>query len=495
MLSSCSSKFASIRQSSNRGPLPLEMSTLNPQIIKAEYAVRGEIVARADSLKKKLASGEKLPFNRIISCNIGNPFAVGKKMMKFPRQVLSCVENPDLLEDKAIPDEARDRAKQFLSICPAGMGAYTHSQGVEQIRNHVAEFIKKRDGGIPAHPDKIFLTTGASAGVTTLLSMLISNPNVGILTPFPTYPLYTAEIALKNGKVVPYYLKESSGWALDTNELYDSYTVAKKAGIDVRAIVIINPGNPTGSVMPASQMREVVDFCEQNNILIIADEVYQDNVYNPEKPFVSFKKIVSEMKSSVQLVSLHSISKGYMGECGHRGGYFEVLHIPDDVKAQMYKLASISLCPNTDGQLLIDIMCHPPESPECKQEWEEEKAREINNLKDKAIRLQKTLNSLPGLSCQPAEGAMYLFPQIHLPLKAFEAAKNCRIHGKLVQPDMFWCLKLLENTGIVVVPGSGFGQVPGTHHFRTTFLPEAEQMDEVIERMTKFQNDFMNKYA
>lgn len=494
MLSKTNSMFAAVR---HHLPvrLPLEMDTLNPQILKAEYAVRGEIVSRADAMRKKLAAGEKLPFDSIISCNIGNPFAVGKNRMNFSRQVLSVIENPDLIEDTAIPLEARERAKQFLTDFPAGMGAYTHSQGIEFIRNHVAEFIKKRDGGIPAHPDKIFLTTGASSAVTTVLNMLISNPSVGIMTPYPTYPLYTAEIALKNGKVVPYYLKESQQWALDTNELIDSYTVAKKAGIDVKAIVIINPGNPTGSVMPSSQMREVVDFCEQNNLLIIADEVYQDNIYNPEKPFVSFKKIVSEMKSSCQLISLHSISKGYMGECGHRGGYMELFHIPDDVKAQFYKLASIGLCSNTDGQVLVDIMCHPPESTECKTEWESQKAGEINKLKEKAIRLQKTLNDLPGLSCQPADGAMYLFPQIHLPLKAYEDAKNVRINGNLVPADMFYCLRLLEETGIVVVPGSGFGQVPGTYHFRTTFLPEKEKMDQVIERITKFQNQFMDKYS
>jgi alanine transaminase len=494
MLSNNKSMFASVI-SSYQMRLPLEMRTLNPQIIKAEYAVRGEIVTRADIMRKKLAAGEKLPFDSLISCNIGNPFAVGKKYMKFPRQVLSVIENHDLLEDTNIPLEARERAKQFLKDFPAGTGAYTHSQGIEFIRNHVAEFIKKRDGGIPSHPDKIFLTTGASSAVTTVLKMLISNPNVGIMVPFPTYPLYTAEIALNNGKTVPYYLKESAQWALDTSELIDAYTVAKKADIDVKAIVIINPGNPTGGVMTSAQMREVVDFCEQNNLLIIADEVYQDNVYNPEKPFVSFKKIITEMNSPVQLISLHSISKGFMGECGHRGGYMELTHIPEDVKAQFYKLASISLCSNTGGQILVDVMCHPPQSPECKEEWDSQKTGELNKLKEKAIRLQKTLNELPGLSCQSADGAMYLFPSIHFPLKAYEDAKNVRINGKVVPADMFYCLKLLEETGIVVVPGSGFGQVPGTYHFRITFLPENDKMDQVIERITRFQNNFMDKYA
>ncbi|EAX90129.1 aminotransferase, classes I and II family protein [Trichomonas vaginalis G3] len=476
-------------------PSPLEFSTLPQTVLKAEYAVRGEVPMRADALKKKLLAGEKLPFDSIIACNIGNPYAVGKKMIKFPRQVLACVEDPDLLEVPSIPEEARERAREILKNFPAGMGSYTHSQGLEFVRQHIAEFIKRRDGGVPCDPDKIFMTTGASSVVSAVLKMLISDPSVGILTPFPTYPLYTAEITLNNGRIVPYYLKESAQWAMDVEELEDAYSNAQKEGINVKAIVIINPGNPTGSVMTAQQMRQVVDFCEQNNILIIADEVYQYNIYNPERPFISFKKIIAEMKSSVQLISMNSISKGFMGECGHRAGYMELFHIPDEVKAQFYKLASIGLCPNTVGQIIMDIMCAPPTSSECSKVWEEQKNRELQNLKEKSQTLYNCINSLPGLKCQPADGAMYLFPSVNLPIKALEEAKNLRIKGKTPAPDMFWCLQLLEQTGIVVVPGSGFGQVPGTNHFRTTFLPEAEKMDAVIDRLTKFQTEFMNKYG
>lgn len=473
----------------------LSMQTINPQVIKAEYAVRGEIAIRADILRKKLHAGEKLPFDSIISCNIGNPFVVGKKAITFPRQVISCIENPELLNVKEIPEEAKARAAEIFKHFPAGTGAYTHSQGLDFVREHIADFIKKRDDGTPAHPDKIFVTTGASSAVTTVLNMLISKPNIGIMIPFPQYPLYTAEIALKNGRVVPYYLKESSRWSLDLDELNESYAAAQKSGVEIKAIVVINPGNPTGSVLSAQQMRDVVDFCEQNNILLIADEVYQFNTYNEERPFISFKKVASEMKSSVQLISLNSISKGFMGECGHRAGYMELYHIPDDVKAQFYKMASIQLCPNTVGQVILDIMCKPPESSECKNLWNKERDTELANLKEKSQRLLKTINSLPGLDAQPADGAMYLFPSIHLPLKALEAAKSFRINGKHVSPDMFWSIQLLEQTGIAVVPGSGFGQVPGTHHFRTTFLPEAEQMDAMIDRLTRFQNQFMDKYA
>jgi len=472
----------------------MDINSINPLVVKSEYAVRGAIVERSGQLRAKMLGGEKFPFKDFISCNIGNPFSVGKRAITFPRQLLAAVECPSLIESKDLPEEARMRAKQFLTLEPSGLGAYTQSQGIEFVRKHIAEFISKRDG-IPADSNQIYLSTGASQAVTTILTMLISHPKVGILTPYPTYPLYTAEIVLRNGQVVPYFLKESSQWSLELSELKESYEQAKSQGIDVRAIVVINPGNPTGSVMTVEQMKNVVKFCEENNVLLIADEVYQDNIYNPEKPFVSFKKVAHELNSDIQIISLHSISKGFMGECGHRGGYMELQNVPQAVVDQIYKMSSISLCPNSVGQLLVDAMVKPPESKECRELWEKEKNFELNSLKEKALRLQKTLNTLPGIHCQPADGSMYLFPSLELPLKALEASKSARFNGKPVQPDMFWSLKLLEETGIIVVPGSGFGQVPGTNHFRITFLPVAEKMDAVIERISKFQNDFMKQYA
>lgn len=491
LTSSICSKFAS------KGiTRPLEISTVNPSILQAEYAVRGEIVMRAEEIKKKMLSGQSFPFDDLIFCNIGNPFAVGKKAITFPRQVVACVENPDLLQSNEIPDEAKDRAREFLQFVPAGLGAYTNSMGIEHIRKHIAEFIKQRDGGVTSNPDKIFLTSGASSAVSLILKMIISSSNVGILTPFPTYPLYTAEIILDNGQIVPYYLQESTGWQTTIKELEHSYEKATKKGIEVKAIVVINPGNPTGNVMTAQEIRNIVEFCDSHNILIIADEVYQENIYNHSRPFVSFKRIVSEMKSEVQLVSLNSISKGFLGECGHRAGYMELTHIPDDVKAQIYKLSSISLCPNAVGQLVLDILVDPPKSHECKTLWDQQTSGEVANLRDKSQRLAKCINDLPGLKTQPADGAMYLFPSIHLPLRACEDASNVwNSKNTVVQPDMFWCIKLLEEAGIVVVPGNGFGQVPGTYHFRTTFLPDGEKMDEVIERMTAFQTRFMETYA
>ena len=476
------------------GQRPLNISTINKQIIKSDYAIRGHLITEADQLRKRIAAGEKLPFTTTISCNIGNPFAVGKKPLTFPREVISCIENSNLLNSNDISKEAKDRAAQILDSLNGTFGAYTKSQGIELVRNHIAEFIKKRDG-YPCKPDDIYLSEGASSAATFMMTMLIQNPNVGIMTPFPTYPIYTSEAIVRNGKIVPFYLKESDNWSIDVNEMYTAFAQAQKEGIDVRAMVIINPSNPTGHVLTPEAMRQIIDFCDQNNILLIADEVYQDVVFNPEKPFISFKKMCCQVKSNVQLVSLNSISKGFMGECGHRGGYMELYHFSNDVKEQIYKMATFHLCPNAVGQVFVDTMVHPPESPDQLKLWNEEKSKYLSDLKDKSKKLYETINNLPGLSCKEAEGGWYLFPSINMPLKAYEAAKNVRVKGEPMPPDYFWCYRLLHEVGVIVVPGSGFGQVPGTFHFRTTFLPEGEKFDQVIERITKFQNEFMDKYT
>ena len=486
-------RFLSIRGSNHPHP-PLDITTINPQIVKCSYAIRGHMINVADQIRNKLKGGEKLPFPDVISCNLGNPFAVGKDPMTFPRQVVACCEHSKLLDSPDIPQEAKDRARQILESLNGTFGAYTKSSGIDLVRTHVAEFIKKRDG-YPCKPDDIYLTAGASSAATFMMTLIISNPNVGIMAPFPTYPIYTSEANLRNGKIVPIYASESNEWGLSLNDIQDAYTNARKEGIDVRAMVVINPGNPTGHVYDAETMRQIIDFCDQNNLLLIADEVYQDTIYNPEKPFISFKKMASQVKSNVQLVSLHSISKGFMGECGHRGGYMELYHFPEDVKAQIYKMSTFSLCPNAVGQVMLDTLVHPPESTECATIWNQEKENYINNLRDKSKKLHDCLSKLPGMKCQRADGGWYLFPQLELPLKAFEEAKKLRFGSEVQPPDFFWCHKLLNETGIITIPGSGFGQLPGTYHFRTTFLPEAEKFDQVIERITDFQNKFMEQYS
>jgi alanine transaminase len=116
------------------------------------------------------------------------------------------------------------------------------------------------------------------------------------MIPIPQYPLYTATLSLVNGRAVPYYLEEEKDWGLDIKQLHSSLVIARQAGTDVRALVIINPGNPTGQCLTEANMREIIDFCHQERLVLLADEVYQTNIYMPEqRPFHSFKKVLCRL--------------------------------------------------------------------------------------------------------------------------------------------------------------------------------------------------------
>ena len=137
------------------------------------------------------------------------------------------------------------------------------------------------------------------------------------MVPIPQYPLYSASIPLYGGTLIPYYLDESANWGLSTSELTSAIKKGRDAGIVPRALVVINPGNPTGQCLDKANMIEIVKFCKSEGILLMADEVYQENVYVKEKPFSSFKKIVKSMPepyNSLEVLSFHSTSKGFTGE-------------------------------------------------------------------------------------------------------------------------------------------------------------------------------------
>ena len=155
-----------------------------------------------------------------------------------------------------------------------------------------------------------------------------------------------------------------------------------------------------------------------------------------------------------------------MPQCGRRGGYFEIVNFDPEVVDQIYKLASIQLCPPLAGQIGVDILVRPPKEGEPSYElWSKEIGGIRDTLASRAAKMHDGFQSLKGVSCNEAQGALYLFPQIDLPEKAVKAAEDA---GKA--PDAFYCLELLKNTGICVVPGSGFGQKEGTLHFRALVL-------------------------
>jgi len=144
-------------------------------------------------------------------------------------------------------------------------------------------------------------------------------------------------------------------------------------GICPRAIVVINPGNPTGSVLKYKDIQDIIKICHKHNILIVADEVYQTNIYKKGAKFNSIRKVLHELGkpycNDVELISLNSISKGMLGECGFRGGYYETHNLPKEAEDILFKLKSMDLCGNTVGQTSVELMANPPtlgvESADC----------------------------------------------------------------------------------------------------------------------------------
>jgi alanine transaminase len=203
-------------------------------------------------------------------CNIGNPQEFRQKPITFFREVLSCVVNPDLLENTGVNEDARKRAKRILDEIISS-GSYTHSLGIQSVRENIARFIEKKDKVPRPGVEDLVLTEGASQGVHLLLSAMITKRTDSIMIPIPQYPLYTAAISLYGGTVAPYYMDEDSGWQLDMKDLERSYQEEKKNGRDVKAIVVINPGNPTGSILSKETIKNVIEFAVKNRLVVIAD--------------------------------------------------------------------------------------------------------------------------------------------------------------------------------------------------------------------------------
>ena len=482
----------------------LSLASMNEQVKEAQYAVRGPILARAEQLNAALQKGDDLPFEKTISCNIGNPQALKQRPLSFHRQVLSIVLYPEILEDGAqrrrIPADVIARAKKYMDSIP-NVGAYSASQGIPAVREEVAAFIAERDGTDPPAIENLFLTNGASEGVRLLFTASLRAPKGrrrdGVLVPVPQYPLYSALTALADGTFVPYYLDEVSGWGLNADEVRMQLAKARLKNVSVRGLVVINPGNPTGNCLPEEDMREIVRLCAEEGLVLMADEVYQENVYG-DRPFISFRKVATDLghtpeyqKGGLQLVSFHSCSKGFLGECGLRGGYLELFGIPDDVRAELSKLASISLCSNTPGQLACGLMVQPPKHGDPSYpKYIAEKDAILNSLKRRAASVSEAFGNIEGMDCQPIAGALYAFPSIDLPRKFIAEAKR---NGR--EADAEYCMRLLEATGIVCVPGSGFGQKEGTYHFRTTILPPEEEMPQVVSSIESFHTKLRADYA
>ncbi|KAM9832127.1 alanine aminotransferase 2-like [Neosynchiropus ocellatus] len=446
----------------------------------------------AAQLAQQVAQGVQKPFNRVIDISCGDSHRVGMPPNKLVRQVLAVCLHPELLQDQSLPQDVRQRAQKLLAVCGGGsVGAYSQtSRGILLVHRSIAEFITRRDGGALCNPDDIIFCCGAQRALMLFAHLMASGEGktrAGMLTPSPcphTLPMLLDECGVV---MEPYHLKEDNNWAIDLEELHRALKDAR-GRCEPRAIYISNPGNPTGHVQDRETIQHVIRFAAAERLIILAEEVYQDSVYGEDREFLSYRRVLLEMGAgyadSVEMVSFHSLSGACMLECGLRGAYMETINLDPSVNTFLQNMQATS-SPPVLPQLAINVMVTPPTLGEPSYEnYRREIEGTLTTLAENSRRACELINNIPGISCQSAEGGIFLFPRVQLPVSWIDQAEICG-----VQPDELYCQRLLEEEGVCLGAGSennrGF-------HLRICILVPPPLLDEVLLRLQSFHLRILN---
>jgi aspartate/methionine/tyrosine aminotransferase len=383
------------------------------------YAIRN-IVGEA---KRVEATGRRVRY-----LNIGNPPAFG---FQPPAHLVEAVV-------RALRD---------------GENGYCASVGIQAAREAIAEEYTRRGWSVSA--DRVLVTAGTSEAIELTLSALV-DPDGEVLVPRPTYPLYTAVLAKLGARPAYYDTDPTRGWVPDLDHLERSVTPA------TRALVVIDPNNPTGASYPPAVRQRLVAFAEHHGLPILADEVYGDLGYDGSVP------PIGTLAPDAPIVSFSSLSKGYSAP-GWRTGWLAASSSPrlDDAVAAIKKLADGRLCSTTPTQYAIAAALNGDRAPQRAM-------REA--LRERAAVTTSMLQAMPGVTCVPPVAAFYAMPRVALP------------PGKT---DEDYVLALLRQTGILCVHGSGFGMRASDGYLRIVFLAAPEELRDVLRLMGEFTADYL----
>jgi alanine-synthesizing transaminase len=383
------------------------------------YAIRN-IVAEA---RKVEAAGRKVQY-----LNIGDPVQFG---FRTPPHLIEAVE-------RAMRD---------------GHNGYVPSAGIEQARRAVAAEYSTR--GMPVTPDRVVITQGTSEGIELALSVLV-DPGDEVLVPTPNYPLYTALLSKLGAKAVYYRTDPDRDWQPDLDDIRRSTTSR------TRALVVIDPNNPTGAVYPEATRRALIDFAEKAGLTILADEVYGDVAFDGAAP------LLGSLAPDAPIVSFSSLSKAYLAP-GWRTGWLVVGRSPrlDEVLAGVRKMADGRLCSAGPMQYAVA----PALEGDRSHQHEFAAA-----LKARAELTTRRINAIAGMRCVMPRAAFYAMPQVQLP------------PGRT---DEDYVLGLLRSSGILCVYGSGFGMPADQGYFRIVFLASPSELDSIYDRMAEFTAGFL----
>jgi alanine-synthesizing transaminase len=324
---------------------------------------------------------------------------------------------------------------------------YAPSAGVPEALDAIRAEAKKN--GISTVQD-VFITNGAGEAVDLCLTALL-NPGDNVLTPRPDYPLYPAVLCKVGAEPNPYYLNEDDGWQPELDD------IKKRINARTKAIVLINPNNPTGALCTRKMLQDLAELARQNNLLIIADEIY-DKLILDGGEHISIAAVAPD----IPVVTIGGLSKNYLAP-GWRMGWSIVSGEASAVKPYIegiHKMLRARLSANHPEQYAIKPALEGP------QDHLIEVRRKLTDRRDLTV---QTCNSIPGMSCVPPRGAFYAFPRIEVP-----------------EDDATWVKQLLLEKHILTVQGSGFGQKPGSKHFRIVFLPQEEMLRQAYSEIRDF---------
>ena len=329
----------------------------------------------------------------------------------------------------------------------AGKTGYAPSSGVEEATQAIRDEAGRQD---IQNVQDVFLASGVSEAIEIALASLI-NPGENLLIPSPGYPLYQAVLTKFGAEAVPYYLDESNGWQPDPDE------IARRINSRTRGIVVINPNNPTGAVYSREVLSAILDLAARHGLVAFSDEIYSKLVLDPVS-HVSLASLAPELP----VITFNGLSKAYLVP-GFRIGWGilsgEGSSVADYQKA-IGKMLRLRLCANHPEQFAIRPALEADQSHISEM---------IAKLRRRRDLIDSLLNSIPGISCVRPQAAFYAFPRLE-------------ISGS----DQEFISSLIRETGVVVVPGSGFGQQPGTKHFRLVFLPPEETLGQALQHIGDF---------
>jgi alanine-synthesizing transaminase len=388
------------------------------------YDIRGPVLDEAKRLEDE--------GRRIIKLNIGNPGAFG---FDAPEEVLVDV----------------------IRNLPMAQG-YSDSQGLLSARTAVVQHYQQR-GVHDVHVDDVWLGNGVSELISMALQGMLNNGDE-VLIPAPDYPLWTAATSLSGGRPVHYLCREEDDWLPDLDDLTDKISARTKA------IVVINPNNPTGAVYPIALLEKIAELARQHHLVVMADEIY-DKVLYDDVSHTPFAVIAPDLLT----LTFNGLSKAYR-LAGFRSAWL-VITGPMRRAASYLEgitvLANMRLCANVPAQHAIQTALGGRQSIH-------DLVLPGGRLRDQRDAAMRALKEIPGVTCVQPRGAMYVFPRLDPDLYP-------------IADDQHFVLQLLRQQHVLVVQGTGFNW-PHPDHLRIVTLPRADDLTEAIGRIGEFLQDF-----